>query len=236
MTRAARGAGAYYEGLMTQGSPSAATEDAVQANITAAGYDSGSTDTGSLTPGSRISLKAITSPCCTTHYLRHYDTDTKVVISGIASSGPATDKADATWIVRAGLANTSCLSVESVDKPGRFLRHADHQLFLNTDSGGSSFAKDATFCPAAGNGGVGTSFQWVNFPTKYLRHYNYTVYVASNGGTNAWDNTRAWAQDTSRLTAAPWSCRGTEPVGGSAPGPPTVVDPPAPSYAPGGTR
>jgi non-reducing end alpha-L-arabinofuranosidase len=199
------GQGTFYEGVMTQGYPSAATEDAVQANITAAGYNSGSTSTGSLTPGSRISLKATTSPCCTTHYLRHNDTDTKVVISSITSSSPAGDKADATWIVRAGLANTSCLSFESVDKPGQFLRHANYQLYLNTDSGGSSFAKDATFCPTAGNSGVGTSFQSVNFPTKYIRHYNYTAYVASNGGTNTWDNTRAWAQDTSWLTAAPWS-------------------------------
>ncbi|MGO4753466.1 AbfB domain-containing protein, partial [Streptomyces sp. 2MCAF27] len=116
-----------------------------------------------------------------------------------------TDKADATWIVRAGLANTSCLSFESVDKPGQFLRHYNYQLNLNFDDGGSNFAKDATFCPTAGNSGVGTSFQSVNFLTKYLRHYNYTVYIASNGGSNAWDSTTSWAQDTSWLTAAPWN-------------------------------
>ncbi|MFE3856130.1 hypothetical protein ACFXPN_33990 [Streptomyces griseorubiginosus] len=69
--------------------------------ITAAGYNSGSTSTGSLTPGSRISLQATTSPCCTTDYLRHDDADTKVVISSISSASPATDKADATLIDRA---------------------------------------------------------------------------------------------------------------------------------------
>ncbi|GAB2846966.1 alpha-L-arabinofuranosidase B [Lentzea nigeriaca] len=199
------GRGTFYEGVMTSGYPSDATENAVQANITAAGYSSGSTSTGSLTPGSRISLRATTAPCCTSHYLRHNDADTKVVISSINSSSSATDKADATWIVRAGLANTSCLSFESANKPGQFLRHYNYQLNLNADDGGSAFAQDATFCSTTGNSGTGNSFQSVNFPTKYLRHYNYTAYIASNGGTNTWDSTTSWAQDTSWLTASPWS-------------------------------
>lgn len=45
-----------------------------------------------------------TAPWRTSHHLRHNDTDTKVVISAINS---ATDKAGATWIVRAGLATTT---------------------------------------------------------------------------------------------------------------------------------
>ncbi|WP_037903036.1 arabinofuranosidase catalytic domain-containing protein, partial [Streptomyces sp. NRRL S-350] len=69
-------AGTFYEGVMTSGYPTDATEAAVQANIAAAGYSSASTGTGSLTPGSRISLKATTA-CCTSDYLRHDDTDTK---------------------------------------------------------------------------------------------------------------------------------------------------------------
>lgn len=196
--------GTFYEGVMTQGYPSDATENAVQANITAAGYTSGSTGTGTLTPGSRISLQATTAPCCTSHYLRHDDADTKVVISGTNSSSTATDKADATWIVRAGLANSSCLSFESANNPGQFLRHYNYELYLNVDDGGGAFAQDATFCPTAGNSGTGTSFQSVNFPTKYLRHYNYTAYIASNGGANAWDSSTSWAADTSWVVAQPW--------------------------------
>ncbi|MEU0412890.1 alpha-L-arabinofuranosidase B [Streptomyces griseorubiginosus] len=197
--------GTFYEGVMTSGYPSDATENAVQANITAAGYNSGSTGTGSLTPGSRISIQATTSPCCTTDYLRHDDADTKVVISSINSASSATDKADATWIVRAGLANSSCLSFESANDPGQYLRHYNYELYLDTDNGGSTFAQDATFCPTTGNSGTGHSFQSVNYPTKYIRHYNYTAYIAGNGGSNAWDATASWAQDTSWLTASPWS-------------------------------
>ncbi|WP_441247603.1 alpha-L-arabinofuranosidase B [Kitasatospora sp. McL0602] len=197
--------GTFYEGVMTSGYPSDATENAVQANITAAGYSSASTSTGSLTPGSRISLQATTAPCCTADYLRHDDADNKVVISNINSASSATDKADATWIARAGLANSSCLSFESVDNPGQFLHHYNYELYLSADTGSGSFAQDATFCPTTGNSGVGRSFQSVNFPTKYLRHYNFTAYIGSNGGSNAWDSTSSWAQDTSWLTASPWS-------------------------------
>jgi hypothetical protein len=41
-------AGTFYEGVMTSGYPSDATENAVQANITAAGYSTSAGSTGSL--------------------------------------------------------------------------------------------------------------------------------------------------------------------------------------------
>ncbi|MET7517971.1 alpha-L-arabinofuranosidase B [Streptomyces sp. NPDC005480] len=196
------GVGTFYEGVTTSGYPSDATENAVQANITAAGYSSATTGTGTLTPGSRVSLKATTAPCCTSHYLHRNAADSTVGIAAVNSSSPAADKADATWIVRSGLANTSCLSFESAGQPGQFLRHRNLQLYANTDGGGS-FVQDATFCPTAGNSGTGQSFKSVNYPTKYVRHYKYAAYIASNGGSNAWDSTTSWAQDTSWLTATP---------------------------------
>ncbi|MEU6868833.1 alpha-L-arabinofuranosidase B [Streptomyces sp. NPDC046876] len=198
-------AGTFYEGVMTSGYPSDATENAVQANIAAAGYSSAPTGTpGSLTPGSRISLRATTS-CCTTGYLRHDDTDAKVVLSTLDSSSPAAAKSAATWTVRAGLSDTSCLSFESANAPGRFLRHRNFQLYLNADDGGGTFAQDATFCPTPGNSGQGSSFRSVNYPAKYLRHYAYTGYIASDGGSNSWDSATSWAADTSWLVQQPWS-------------------------------
>src|SRR4051794_11658459 len=95
-------AGTFYEGVMTSGYPSDATENSVQANIVAAAYTT-YTFPG-LSVGSRISLQATTA-CCTGDYLRHNDSDTKVVISPVSSTSSATTKGDATWIVRAGLAN-----------------------------------------------------------------------------------------------------------------------------------
>nr|WP_198045676.1 alpha-L-arabinofuranosidase B [Kitasatospora mediocidica] len=197
-------AGTFYEGVMTSGYPSDATENAVQANITAAGYADSSSGTGSIAPGSRISLQATTS-CCTGDYIRHDDSDTKVVISPVDSSSSATVKADSTWIVRAGLANSTCLSFESANDPGQYLRHSGFQLYLNANDNTSLFAQDATFCPQTGHNGQGYSFQSLNYPDKYLRHFNYTVYTASNGGSNTWDNATSWTDDTSWLTAQPWS-------------------------------
>jgi len=198
-------AGTFYEGVMTSGYPSDATENSVQANITAAGYaNSSSGGTGGLTPGSRISLRASTA-CCTGDYLRHDDSDTKAVISSITSGSSSTDKADATWIVRAGLANSSCVSFESANDSGQYLRHFNFELYLNANDGSSQFAQDATFCAQSGNSGQGTSFQSVNYTNKYIRHYNFTAYIASNGGSNAWDSATSWADDTSWFVSSPWA-------------------------------
>jgi Alpha-L-arabinofuranosidase B (ABFB) domain len=103
-----------------------------------------------LTPGSWISIRATTA-CCTSFYIRHDDSDSRVVITQITSGSSATIKADATWIVRAGLANSSCISFESAnDPPGHFLRHYDFELYLDPDDGSAQFAQDATFCPEPG--------------------------------------------------------------------------------------
>jgi non-reducing end alpha-L-arabinofuranosidase len=195
-------AGTFYEGVMVKGYPSDATDAAVQANVAAAGYATGTVTP--FTPGAKVSLQATTA-CCTSNYLRHDDADTKVVISPITSASSATDKADATWIVRAGLANSSCVSFESANVSGSYLRHYAFELYINPNNGTSQFAADATFCPLPGNSGTGYSLQSFNYPTKYIRHYSFTGYIASNGGTNAWDATSQWAQDTTWLAASPLS-------------------------------
>ena len=197
-------AGTFYEGVMTSGYPSDATENSVQANIVAAGYSTTGSGSGALTPGDKVSVRATTS-CCTSDYIRHDDSDTNAVISAITSSSSSTDKSDATWIVRAGLANSSCVSFESANDSGQYLRHYNFELYIAQDDGTSLFAQDATFCPKTGNSGTGTSFQSVNYTSKYIRHYNYTVYIASNGGSNTWDSATSWADDTSWVVGAPWA-------------------------------
>jgi Alpha-L-arabinofuranosidase B (ABFB) domain len=156
-----------------------------------------------LTPGSWISIRATTA-CCTSFYIRHDDGDNLVVITQITAGSSATTKADATWIVQAGLANSSCISFESANDPGKYLRHYDFELHLDPDNGSSQFALDATFCPQPGNSGKGYSFQSVNYPDKYIRHYDYVVYIASDGGSNRWDNSTLWPDDTTWLVSQPW--------------------------------
>lgn len=149
-----------------------------------------------------MSLQA-TSAGNTSSYVRHDDTDDLAVMSTITATSSATAKQDATFVEAPGLANASCVSFESINRPGSYLRHYAFVLHLQPNDGSSTFAHDATFCPKAGNGGQGVSFQSVNFTTKYIRAYQGGVYVAGNGGTNPWDATTNWAQDTSWLVADP---------------------------------
>ncbi|MEW9552795.1 alpha-L-arabinofuranosidase B [Nonomuraea sp. NPDC050783] len=196
-------AGTFYEGVMTTGYPSDATENAVQDNIVAAGYApySGGSS-GTLTPGAAVSLRATTA-CCTTRYIRHQNNN--AVTSVITSSSSAVDKSDATWVVRNGLSNSSCVSFESRNYPGRYLRHSNYQLYLNADDGSALFRADATFCAEAGRNGQGTSLASANYPARYLRHYNNTLYIASNGGSNAFDSATSWSDDVSWIVTPPWA-------------------------------
>ncbi|NUR88073.1 MAG: alpha-N-arabinofuranosidase, partial [Nonomuraea sp.] len=195
--------GTFYEGVMTSGYPSDATENAVQASIVAAGYGTATGgQNGTLTPGASISLRATTSGY-TDRYIRHQND--QAVTSVITSSSSSLDKNDATWIVRNGLASSSCVSFESRNYPGSFLRHSNYQLYRGTNDGSSLFASDATFCPQAGKNGQGTSLASYNFPSRFLRHYNNIVYIASNGGSNAFDNAGHWADDVSWVVSQPWA-------------------------------
>jgi Alpha-L-arabinofuranosidase B (ABFB) domain/Concanavalin A-like lectin/glucanases superfamily len=159
-----------------------------------------------LDPGPRVSVQT-TSPGGNSGYIKHDDSDDLVVVAPITASSPATDKADATWVETAGLANPSCVSFESVNKPGSYLRHQNFQFHLQPNDGSTLFSMDATFCPGTGNSGQGTSFQSVNFPGRYIRNFSNTVYLASDGppGTNPWDTATGWPADTSWLVAGPWT-------------------------------
>jgi hypothetical protein len=193
--------GTFYEGVMTSGYPSDATEAAVQANITAAGYGVGSGNSG-LTPGSTVSLRATTAGY-TDRYIHH--TGSTVDTAVVSGSSSATEKGNSSWVVRAGLSNGSCVSFESKNTPGQYLRHYNYQLYLNTSDGSSLFNQDATFCPEAGRNGQGTSLRSANYADRYVRHYNNVVYIASNGGSNTFDNSNAYIDDVSWLVSAPWA-------------------------------
>jgi len=157
-----------------------------------------------LDPGPWVSLQATTAGQ-TANYVKHDDADDLVVTAPVAAGSTATDKKDATFVEAAGLANAACVSFESVNKPGSYLRHQNFQLHLQPNDGSSLYAQDATFCPQAGNSGQGTSFQSVNFAGRFLRAFENTVYLASNGGTNPWDTATSWADDSSWVVAPPWS-------------------------------
>ena len=161
--------GTFYEGVVTSGYPSDATEDAVQADIVAARYAVGIMNSGpGLTVGSSISLRATTS-CCTDRYLAH--TDNIVNIQQVSSSSGFDLKQKASWVVRAGLANSACFSFESKDTPGSFIRHFNFALHIDRNDGSKGFAEDATYCTEGGLNGQGNSLRSWSYPTQYVRHY-----------------------------------------------------------------
>ncbi|ANP57042.1 alpha-L-arabinofuranosidase B [Streptomyces griseochromogenes] len=194
--------GSFFEGVMTSGIPTDAADNAVQSNIVSVGYGGATGSTGTLNPGSEISLRATTS-CCTGDYVRHQDN--AAVLSPVTSGSSSLDKNDATWIVRRGLADSSCVSFESRNYPGDFLRHYDYRLHRQPMDGTSRFRADATFCPHTGKSGTGTSFASYNYPTRYLRHYDYNVYIASDGGSNDFDSGTSWSADVSWAVSSPWA-------------------------------
>jgi hypothetical protein len=157
-----------------------------------------------LDPGPLVSLQA-TDNGTSSGYIKHDDSDDLVVVAPVTAASSSTDKQDATFVETAGLANPSCVSFESINKPGSYLRHQNFQFHLQPNDGSSLFAMDGTFCPGTGNSGQGTSFQSVDFPGRFIRNFNNVVYLAANGGSNPWDTATGWPVDTSWLVATPWA-------------------------------
>ncbi len=184
--------------------PDGADTDSNCSDFIVAAATPGADNKFALDPGPLVSLQA-TAAGSTSNFIKHDDTDDLVVTAPITASSAQTDKLDATWVEAAGLANPSCVSFESVNKPGSYLRHMNFQFHLQPNDGSTLFSQDATFCPQPGNSGQGTSFQSVNFTTKYIRTFNNTVYLASDGGTNPWDDATTWATDSSWLADQPWA-------------------------------
>lgn len=158
--------------------------------------------TAALTPAASVSFRATTS-CCTNDYIRHQNG--VAVISAINGGNSLLDKQDATWKVRVGLANSSCLSFESKNFPNGYLRQQAGTVYQQQNDGTGQFASDATFCPAPGKSGRGVSLASYGNPALFLRHYNGHVYVASNGGPDPWDATTSWPDDVSWLPTPAWA-------------------------------
>ncbi|KAI2466915.1 Arabinosidase B [Annulohypoxylon bovei var. microspora] len=189
--------GTFYEGVMTDGYPSDATENSVQADIVAAKYATTSLTSGpALTVGSSIKLQATTAGY-TTRYLAHTGADVNTQV--VTSSSSTALKQQASWTVRAGLGNSACFSFESVDTAGSYIRHYNFELQVAAGDGTKQFNEDATFCPQTGLNGQGNSIRAWGYPTRYFRHYSNVGYAASNGGVQTFDATSSFNDDVSWL-------------------------------------
>jgi len=187
------GQGTFYEGVMTSGYPTDATENAVQQNIVAAKYAATSMTSGpAFTTGASVSFRATTSGY-TDRYLAHSGATVNTQV--VSSSSTALLKRQASWTVRTGLANSACFSFESKDTAGSFIRHFNFVLQVGANDGSKAFKEDATFCPQAGLSGQYNTIAAWGYPTRMIRHFNNVGYVASNGGVHDFDNAASFNAD-----------------------------------------
>ena len=113
-------------------------------------------------PGNRLSLLATGTGL----RLRHQSF--RMRLSPVGSRSPAPARADATFTLRRGLADAQCVSLESVNFPGRFMRHRNFAVLLQPLEPAPQFAADATFCPERVGPQVEFRLRSVNFPDRYL--------------------------------------------------------------------
>ncbi len=113
------------------------------------------------------------------------------ILKLLGASPSPEELASARFMVRDGLADSTCVSLESVTTPGQWLRHQGYRLRLSPNDGADLFKNDATFCPEPGLSGTGYTFRSKNFPTRVLRHRNNELWIdeVAVGGSFAADAT-----------------------------------------------
>ncbi|MCG5469303.1 AbfB domain-containing protein [Micromonospora sp. LAH09] len=155
-----------------------------------------------LPVNARRSLQ-VTTPGFTNRYLRHQDSLAYTEV--VAAASPSQLKADATYTIRAGLADAGCYSFESVNFPGQYLRHQNSRVRNSPDDGSALLRADATWCARVGLTGSGVSLESYNFRGRYLRHYNSEVWLSNGTGGDAYNTPTLWAADSTWNIATPWT-------------------------------
>jgi hypothetical protein len=147
----------------------------------------------------------VTTPGFTDRWLRHQDGGARTDV--VVATSPTLLKEDATFIVRPGLAESSCYSLESRNYSGHYLRHRGYRVYKDPNDGTPLFAQDATFCaqPPRTGGAGNVSFASLNLPGNYLRHYAELVYAAGNSAAQPWDNPASYDADVTWNNTEPWS-------------------------------
>ncbi|TKK81214.1 alpha-arabinofuranosidase [Herbidospora galbida] len=96
-----------------------------------------------------------------------------------------TPLADSQFRQVTGLTGSGTVSLESTNFPGYYLRHRNHEGWVERSDGSALFRSDASFYRRTGLTGSGVSYESVNFPGYFLRHRSGLVWVEQNDGTAA---------------------------------------------------
>ncbi len=133
----------------------------------------------------------------TLQYARHRNS--LGYISTISSFSNSVDKLDATFEIVNGLADPGCISFNSRNYPGSYLRHNTYRLRMDGYDGSDLFRRDATFCLKSGLAhGAAMSFESYNLPGHYIRHRDGALWVEAGGGD-------VYLSDATFRIVAPWA-------------------------------
>jgi hypothetical protein len=106
-----------------------------------------------------------------------------------------TNGPEALWKVLPGLGSSGCISFESRQTPGEFLRHSGNEVRSEPFESGAEFAGDATFCyraPLAGTDVVLHALESLNQGGSYLTRDADTVVLAAFADTSAFRAAATW--------------------------------------------
>ncbi|RYZ01928.1 MAG: DUF1929 domain-containing protein [Myxococcales bacterium] len=138
------------------------------------GEDMAAPPVSTLLPrGNVITLQSLSQP----DYAIATDAQSLGVLKLLGASPSASDLSSARFLVRDGLADSNCVSLESTTTPGQWLRHQAYRLRAAANDGSDVFKADATFCPELGLAGTGISLRSKNFPLRVLRHRSFELWL-----------------------------------------------------------
>lgn len=100
----------------------------------------------------------------------YHDSSNRLLIANNSTTMPLVSSQ---WRIVPGIADSTCISLESVDQPGYYLRHYEGNVIISQDDGTDVFKADATWrVHDALDGAGGISLETYNYSGIYMRHYN----------------------------------------------------------------
>ena len=173
-----------------------------------------------LPRGNRITLESVNLP----GNVVGTDAAALGVLKPLSANPSPAELGSVEFWVRDGLADSRCVSLESVATPGQWLRHQGFRLRLSANAGTDLFKSDATFCPEAGLAGTGVTLR-----SKISRPTCSDTVASSSGSIRSRRTRRSGSTRPSRCASGRGRCSPRSPRRPCASGPPQATHPRKPS-------
>src|SRR5262245_8051663 len=129
------------------------------------------------TTASNGTIRRLQSFNYNTRYIRHQGFRARID----ANVSPVEDSQ---FRVVPGVASSGAVSFESVNFPGRFLRHRNNEIWVDANDGSAGFRAAATWFRRAGLANTNwSSYESFNFPGQYMRHSNFLMILGTVSGS-----------------------------------------------------